>query len=251
MNGFGYKVPEKVRMVLFSGEVMPVKQLNKWRKALPNAVYVNLYGPTEITCNCTYYVLDNREYAADEIIPIGRPFDNEKVFLLNEENEQILEPGKQGEICVSGTCLALGYYRDNEKTDAVFTQNPLNTCLPERMYHTGDLGQYMDDGNLVYSGRRDFQVKYLGHRIELNDIEAQVQSVNGIERACCLFNQEKKRLLLFYTGSRESRELAEELRKILPPYMLPNKLTKLDEMPMTKNGKIDRNILKQQGGIQK
>jgi amino acid adenylation domain-containing protein len=251
MNGFGYKVPEKVRMVLFSGEVMPVKQLNKWRKALPNAIYVNLYGPTEITCNCTYYVLDNREYAADEIIPIGRPFDNEKVFLLNEENEQILEPGKQGEICVSGTCLALGYYRDKEKTDTVFTQNPLNTCLPERIYHTGDLGQYMDNGNLVYSGRRDFQVKYLGHRIELNDIEAQVQSVNGIERACCLFNQEKKRLLLFYTGGRESRELAEELRKILPPYMLPNKLTKLDEMPMTKNGKIDRNILKQQEGIQK
>jgi D-alanine--poly(phosphoribitol) ligase subunit 1 len=244
MNGFGYKTPETVRLVMFSGEVMPIKQLNKWRAALPDAAYVNLYGPTEITCNCTYHPLENREYALDEVLPIGKPFDNEKVFLLDEDNHEVTEAGKQGEICVSGTCLALGYYRDPAKTDAVFTQNPLNTRYHERIYHTGDLGKYLENGELVYTSRKDFQIKHLGHRIELGEIEAQVQAREGITRACCLYNQEKKRILLFYTGNREGKELLTELREVLPPFMLPNKLTRLDEMPMSKNGKIDRNALK-------
>ena len=122
MNGFDYKVPSKVRRVMFSGETMPVKQLNVWKKYLPDAVYVNLYGPTEITCNCTYHVLD-RDYANGENIAIGRPFPNEKVFLLDDGDRLVTEPGVPGEICVSGTALALGYYRNPEKTAAAFVQN--------------------------------------------------------------------------------------------------------------------------------
>lgn len=249
MNGFGYKIPTDVRLIMFSGEVMPIKQLNKWRAALPKAKYVNLYGPTEITCNCTYYVLEDREYALDEMLPIGRSFSNEKVFLLDEEDHRITEPGVQGEICAAGTCVALGYYKDEEKTKAVFTQNPLNNKYDERIYRTGDLGRYLEDGNLVYTTRKDFQIKHLGHRIELGEIEAAVQARDKITRACCLYDTVKKRILLFYTGDREGKELLSELRDVLPPFMLPNKLTELAEMPMTKNGKIDRNKLKELGGI--
>ena len=249
MNGFGYKIPEDVRLIMFSGEVMPIKQLNKWRTALPKATYVNLYGPTEITCNCTYHVLENREYALDEIIPIGKSFSNEKVFLLDEEDHLVTEPGKQGEICASGTCVALGYYKDDEKTNAAFMQNPLNHNFYERIYRTGDLGKYLENGDLVYTSRKDFQIKHLGHRIELGEIEAAVQARKSITRACCIYDQTKKRILLFYTGNREGKELLTELRDVLPPFMLPNKLMNLDKMPMTKNGKIDRNQLKELGGI--
>ena len=136
LHGFEYRIPEKVRRVIFSGEVMPVKHLNLWMEALPNAEFVNVYGPTEITCNCTYYIVD-RHFENDESLPIGKPFPNERVFLLNEENALITEPGVEGELCVAGTALALGYYRNPGATAAAFTQNPLNEAYPELIYRTG------------------------------------------------------------------------------------------------------------------
>ena len=138
LNGFTYRVPEHLDKILFSGEVMPVKHLNAWRSHLPGAMFVNLYGPTEITCNCTYYVVD-RDFEPGSPIPIGLPFPNEKVFLLDEDDRLITAPGTCGELCVSGTALALGYYRDKEKTGASFVQNPLNQDDPETIYRTGDM----------------------------------------------------------------------------------------------------------------
>jgi len=239
MNGLDYRTPQTVRMVMFSGEVMPVRQLKIWQKYLPDAVYVNLYGPTEITCNCSYYILD-RPFGDAEAIPAGRPFPNEKVFLLDEENREVTESGKQGEICVCGTALALGYYGDPERTAQAFMQNPLNPYYNEMMYRTGDIGKYDEDGLLVYVSRKDFQIKYMGHRIELGEIESNAMARDGVTRACCLYDAEKKRLILFYTGNRDKAELMKELRTVLPQFMLPNRLLPLEEMPMTKNGKIDR-----------
>ena len=157
MNGFGYRTPDKLRMVMFSGEIMPVKQLRKWREHIPGATYVNLYGPTEITCNCTYHIID-REYEDTESIPIGIPFANEKVFLLDENDKLISYPDTEGELCVGGTCLALGYYKDADKTNEVFTQNPLNEAFYERIYRTGDLAKYDKDGLLHYTSRKDFHL---------------------------------------------------------------------------------------------
>ena len=248
MGGFDYRLPGRIRLVMFSGEVMPVKQYNIWKKKLPWATFVNLYGPTEITCNCTYYVLEDRVYAKHEKFPIGRAFDNEKVFLLDDENHEVTEPGIPGEVCVAGTCLALGYFKDPERTSAVFTQNPLNHVYPERIYRTGDLAEYLPDGNLVYVSRKDFQIKHLGHRIELGEIEAKVLETEGISRVCCIYDEKKKRILCFYTGT-ENPDLSNELKKTLPTFMLPNKIYHVDEMPMTKNGKIDRNVLKEIGGV--
>lgn len=243
MNGFEYRNPTLIKKVLFSGEVLPVKHLNKWKKYLPDAMFVNLYGPTEITCNCTYYVLQ-REFDENEIIPIGKPFPNEKVFLLDDNNHLVTEPGVVGEICISGTTLALGYYKDQEKTNQFFVQNPLNSCYHEIIYRTGDLGKYNFENELIYVSRKDFQIKHLGQRIELGEIETAAIAMNGVTRTCCIYDGEKKKIILFYTGDECSKkDVLSELKEVLPLYMLPNNVIQLEEMPMNKNGKIDRNEL--------
>ena len=239
MGGFEYKVPDTIRRVIFSGEVMPVKQLNIWRKYLPDATFVNVYGPTEVTCNCTYYIID-REFEKGEVIPMGKAFPNESVFLLDEDGALVTEPDAQGEIYVGGTTLALGYYNDPDKTAAAFVSNPLNSAWPETVYRTGDLARYDEDGDLVYVGRVDHQIKHMGQRIELGEIEAVAEALDGVSRACCVYNERKKRILMHYEGSCTKEELLEMLRVKLPSFMVPNRVFQLDQMPLTKNGKIDR-----------
>ncbi|MBR2188431.1 MAG: amino acid adenylation domain-containing protein [Eubacterium sp.] len=240
LHGFDYKVPADVRKVIFSGEVMPVRQLNIWKEVLPDALYANVYGPTEITCNCTYYIVD-RQFAPGENLPIGQPFPNEKVFLLDEQDRLITEPDVTGEICVSGSCLALGYYRDPEMTSRVFTQNPLQSDYPERIYRTGDLAYYDARGVLFFASRRDFQIKHMGHRIELGEIEAALEKLPKIERACCLYLRGK--IVAFYLGSQEKKQLAHQLADALPQYMMPNVWVPCETFPLTKNAKIDRAAL--------
>lgn len=242
MGGFDYRVPTTIRRVLFSGETMPPKQLRVWQKFIPDAVYANLYGPSEITCNCTYFVVD-RPYEDDELIPIGKPFTNERVFLLNERDEQIHVAGEVGELCVAGTCLVMGYLNSPERTAKAFMQNPTNSRWIDPIYRTGDLARYDEQGNLVYISRKDHQIKHLGQRIELGDIEAAAQGVDGVERACCLYDSKRKRLILFYVGSIERKELKGTLRDRLPQFMVPNNTKQIDEMPLSKNGKIDRAVL--------
>ena len=242
MNGLEYRNPESIRIIMFSGEVMPVKHLNHWKKFLKEATYVNLYGPTEITCNCSYHVLD-REYEENEVIPAGIPFPNEHVFLLDEEDKLVTEPGMEGEICVTGTSLALGYYGDKDKTDAAFMQNPLNKLFHEMMYRTGDIGRYDENGILYYVSRKDFQIKHMGHRIELGEIEVAAMATEGVTRACCIYEPDKKKLILFYTGDKDKKELQAHLKEDLPPYMIPSTVKALKEMPVNKNGKIDRTYL--------
>lgn len=242
MNGFNYRNPDSLRLIMFSGEVMPVKQLNKWIDHIPDATYVNLYGPTEITCNCTYHVIDRR-YENTEVIPIGIPFENENVFLLDENDLLITEPGIEGEICVSGTCLALGYYKDPEKTGFAFVQNPLNDRYGEIIYRTGDLGRYDEEGLLYYTSRKDFQIKHMGQRIELSDIEISAMAADGVSRACCLYDTKKKKIVLFYTGEADKESLSSVLKEKLPEFMIPGKTEKLDSFPVNKNGKIDRTAL--------
>lgn len=242
LKGFTYKVPDQIKKVLFSGEAMPVKQLNTWKKYLPDARYVNLYGPTEITCNCTYYEIE-REFQADEKIPIGKPFPNEKVFLLDEEDKQVTSPGINGELCVAGTALALGYYNNPEQTKRAFVQNPLNTHYLELIYRTGDLAFYNENKELCFAGRKDFQIKHMGHRIELEEIEMAMNSYPSMERACCVFDEKRNRITAFYVGTIEGKELSEKMRNTLPSYMIPTGFHPLTELPITPNGKIDRKKL--------
>lgn len=232
-----YKTPKTVRKILFSGEVMPYKHLCCWMEYLPDTIYVNLYGPTEITCNCTYHILDKkRDYSSG--IPVGKPFPNEDVFLLDDNNLRIIVPGTVGKIAVRGTALVLGYYRLEENNKQSFVQNPLNNAYPERIYLTGDLGKYDENGDLVFTGRIDNQIKYLGHRIELEEVEKAMSQMDGVDRCFCSFEDGKLRG--YYVGTVEKTALRSCMKETLPAFMIPGYIRKLQTMPMTKNGKIDR-----------
>ena len=242
MGGFDYRVPDTIKKVLFSGEVMPPKHLKRWMERLPHATFVNLYGPTEITCNCTYHVVTEAD-DLDKPLPAGIPFPDEKVFLL-DDGKLVSEPGAEGEICVGGITLALGYYNAPERTAEAFTQNPLTLAWPETIYHTGDMGFWDEDGLLRFCGRRDHQIKHLGQRIELGEIEYAACAVEGVDRACCLYDDAKKRIVLFYSGTPDSKQVKGALKLALPNHMVPNRLRQVEQMPLTKNGKIDRTALK-------
>ena len=244
LNGFDYKVPESINKVIFSGEVMPIKHLNKWREIYPDAMFVNVYGPTEITCNCTYYIVD-REFELEDVLPMGSAFPNERVFLLDENNNQICadEPKKTGEICVSGTAVTMGYFNNREKTDSAFVQNPLNPYYNEIIYRTGDIGYYNERGEMCFSSRKDFQIKHNGHRIELGEIEMAINSMDGIQRACCIYEQEQNKIYAFYEGNADNKSLTHYLVSKIPKFMIPEVLVNVEAMPLTKNGKIDRKAL--------
>ena len=244
LKGFDYKRPGCINKVIFSGEVMPVKHLNIWRETYPEAMFVNVYGPTEITCNCTYYIVD-REFALDETLPMGKAFPNERVFLLDDNDNLITPdmPDTTGEICVSGTAVTLGYYNNREKTDQAFVQNPLNDKYNEIIYRTGDLGYYSKAGELYFSSRKDFQIKHMGHRIELGEIDMAINAVEGCVRACCIFDKYNNKIIGFYEGTPDKKTITHELMKKLPKFMIPQEFVQVASMPVTKNGKIDRNAL--------
>ncbi len=247
VHGLDYRTPETVNKVLFSGEVMPAKHLKIWMEHLPRAQFVNLYGPTEITCNCTYHIID-RERSYPDGIPMGQAFPNEDVFLLDGDDQLVTAPNVVGEVCVRGSALALGYYRNPEQTAAAFPNNPLNPCYPQRIYRTGDLARYSTLGELHFCGRKDFQIKHMGHRIELEEIERAVSNLPGVHRCCCVFHSEKHRLYAFYQGDLTPKELRLQLLPTLPPYMIPNVFRQVDQFPLNKNGKIDRTLLMKGAG---
>ncbi|MBR2407870.1 MAG: amino acid adenylation domain-containing protein [Lachnospiraceae bacterium] len=236
---FDTVVPKFLRTVAFGSEVFPVKQFHLWKNAVPEARFVNLYGPTEGTGMCCYYPVE-REFMPDEVIPIGFPFKNTEIMLLDENNKL----AEEGEICIRGTSVTLGYYNNPEKTSECFVQNPLNTAYPEIIYRTGDIGRRNERGELVFVSRKDYQIKHMGHRIELGEIEVNVNLLEGVKMSGCVYDQVKNKIILFYVGTVSPAELSKQLKERLPRYMIPNNFYQLDEMPFTANGKIDRIALK-------
>lgn len=241
-NTFKTVTPKYLHTVAFGSEVFPIKQFNMWKAVLPNAKFTNLYGPTEGTGMCCYYKV-NREFELNDVIPIGRPFKNTEIILLNDEDQRA-GIDETGEICIRGTSLTLGYYNNPKKTSEVFVQNPLNTVYPELIYRTGDIGRYNEYGELVFVSRKDYQIKHMGHRIELGEIEANVNMLDGVNLAGCVYDEIKGKIVLYYVGDIIDSRLAAVLKEKLPRYMLPNRILQLEEMPLTANGKIDRVTLK-------
>ena len=237
---FDTVIPQHIKTIAFASEVFPVRQLNLWRAALPNTRFINLYGPTETTGICCYYEVD-REFTEDEVLPVGRPFPNTEVILL-DENDRI---SAQGEICIRGTRLTHGYFGNPEKTAEAFVQNPLNPYYPELIYRTGDIGRYNDEGELMFLSRKDNQIKHMGHRIELGEIEAAANTQEAVSSCCCVFDSDRKKIVLFYVGEISESSVKAYLKNKIPRYMIPHTVCRLDIMPLTPNGKIDRNHLKQ------
>lgn len=233
----------KLKNVMFGGEVMPVPQYKIWKKKYPDVQFVNLYGPTEATDDSTYYVI-KRDLADNESIPIGIACSNTDVFLLDEYDHLICESYKEGEICIRGTGVAYGYYRNQEKTREVFVQNPLHNLYEEKIYRTGDIAMYNEFNEIIYVGRRDFQIKHMGRRIELGEIENAALTIPLIERVCCVYDSPRKQIIMYYVGDVDSESILLHLRGRIPDYMAPARVIKLKEMPLNLNGKIDRKKLK-------
>lgn len=242
LGAFDVIKPEYIKKVCFSGSVMPCKYLKIWQQNLPDVLYVNQYGPTEATASCTYYVVD-KPVDDDTVLPIGTPYDNYTITLLNEDGTATRD-GEIGEICVSGPILALGYYGAEEQTRNAFIQNPLNSYYNEQIYKTGDLGRINSDGVLEFHGRKDRQIKHMGHRIELAEIEETAKKIDGVTDCCSLYNKEKEHLWLFYTGDATSKDIVLYFRKVLPAFMVPRKIVLLESMPVLPNGKTDMQTLK-------
>jgi amino acid adenylation domain-containing protein len=236
-----------LKIVWFAGEVFPTKQFNYWKRILSHTLFANLYGPIEITLDCTYFIV-NREIPDDEPLPIGIPYRNTDVLILNDKDELIKET-EEGELCVRGTSLAMGYYNNPEKTASAFVQNPLNKSYPEVIYRTGDVVAKNSFGEIVFKGRKDSLVKHLGYRIELGEIEhVIVNTLKIAKNGCIVYQSTQKEITLFYESEIEilPAEFRKQIAVILPKYMIPTVYIRMDELPRNNNGKIDRLLLKNQ-----
>jgi len=231
-----------LRLCWFAGEVFPTKQFNIWRHSLPQVTFANFYGPIEITLDCVYYTI-KREIADDEPIPIGKPFRNTDILILDEDNHKVTESNKEGELCVRGTSLAMGYYNNPEKTLASFVQNPLNNSYPEIIYRTGDIVYVNELGEIVFKGRKDSLIKHMGYRIELGEIEhVIINTLKLVKNGCVVYNHQCKEITLYYEADNELSvaDFRRAIGSALPKYMIPVAYCYLNELKRNANGKIDR-----------
>ena len=233
---------ESLRTVWFAGEVFPTKQFNYWHHHLPQVTFANLYGPIEITLDCTYYII-NKEIPDEEPLPIGYPCHNTDILILDDDDKAVSEPGVEGELCVRGTSLAMGYYNNPEKTAAAFVQNPLNKAYPELIYRTGDIVCLNDEGLIMFKGRKDNIVKHMGYRTDLGEIEhVIINTLKLVKNGCIVYNQAEKQITLFYEAAEEIPvpQFRMEIGKVLPKYMIPTVYHRLEQLQRNTNGKIDR-----------
>ena len=238
------KLPEYLKDVFFAGEVMPNKHLNYWRRHLPQCRYANLYGPTEITVDCTYYVVD-REFADDEPLPIGVECRNSDVLILVDQQREAAT-GEEGELCVRGSSLALGYYNDWEKTRKAFIQNPLNKHYPETIYCTGDIVYKNERGEIIYVGRKDSQIKHNGYRIELGEIENAFLASKLVDNCCAVYDFNNKKIVLYYQAKQEvsKGDFRKGVAHRIPRYMIPTDYYREEILKQNTSGKIDRSYYK-------
>ncbi len=231
-----------LRLCWFAGEVFPTKQFNIWRHSLPQTSFSNFYGPIEITLDCVYFNID-REIADDEPIPIGKPFRNTDILILDDNNQNITNANTEGELCIRGTSLAMGYYNNPEKTAAAFVQNPLNHNYPEIIYRTGDLVFINERGEIVFKGRKDSLIKHMGYRIELGEIEhVIINTLKLVKNGCVVYNHQRKEITLYYEAEKEMSvaDFRKAIGNTFPKYMIPVVYHYLPELRRNTNGKIDR-----------
>jgi amino acid adenylation domain-containing protein len=243
-----------LRTILFAGEVLPIKSLRQLAAAIPHADYYNLYGPTE-TNVCTYYKVQPSDLAPDRTrpVPIGIACENTEVFAVDDQQQLVTEPGREGELWVRGSCVAQGYWADAEKTATNFVVNAFQPHFREIAYRTGDIVMLAEDAvNWVYVGRRDHMVKSRGYRIELGEIEAALYTHPQVKEAAAvaipddLIGNRIKAFVVPAAANNVSRQdLEAHCGRVLPRYMLPESIEFLSELPKTSTGKINRLLLAQ------
>lgn len=230
----------KLKTIITAGEAISADLVNKWGK---NRQFVNAYGPTETTVCATMYHCNP---PIDSTPPIGKPLAGFKAYIL-DENGYGAALGVAGELCISGVGLARGYHNRPDITAEKFIPHPFAQHAGERLYKTGDLARYLPNGDIEFLGRIDDQVKIRGHRIEIGEVEAALTALNTISDAIVLAQKQNGmwELLAWYVSQTEisATQIKQQLEATLPDYMVPNWFTKLESMPLTPNGKIDKKAL--------
>jgi amino acid adenylation domain-containing protein len=244
-----------LRWSLFCGEPLPVRTAQLWQQAAPNSVVENQYGPTELTIACFVHRWNPEESPAlcqNDVVPIGRPYPGLGAMLV-DENLNPVPDGEPGELCVTGAQTSPGYWHDDAKTAERFVNLPISPYETRRFYRTGDRVVRLEGGEYIFLGRADYQIKVLGHRVELGEVEAALRQHPSVEHAVAVgwpLNQlSADAVLAFVSGNGvDETILIEKAKEILPPYAVPQKLFFVDQMPLNANGKIDRRALQEQLG---
>lgn len=241
------RIPSLER-VLFGGEVLPTRHLMNWMSTYPGKRFYNVYGPTEATGISTYYPVEKMPASIDEAVPIGKACANTEVFVLTDE-DRLAKVGETGELCIRGSGLSAGYWDDEEKTARAFVPNPLGCTRHDRIYRTGDLAKMREDGVLEYLGRKDFQVKFMGYRIEMYEVEKAILALENIQQAAVLLcnasQSELSELVAFIEGpvTADADTILQGLGRSLPSYMVPKQIIPLERIPLNDRGKTDRAAL--------
>jgi non-ribosomal peptide synthetase component F len=238
-----------LRWSLFCGEGLPQSAAEAWQEAAPNSVLENLYGPTELTIACSTYRWDpiaSPQECVNGLVPIGRIYEGLEAVVVDEE-QHILPAGAKGELCVTGPQMFGGYWQRPDLTEVQIITHATRNGRVARYYRTGDIVQLNANGNYVYYGRRDYQIKLNGYRIELTEIEAMLRSLGCAEAVALPWpEQNPETIVAFVSGIEDGAQACEALRQRLPAYMIPSRIEVLAAMPLTPNGKVDRNTLKQE-----
>jgi amino acid adenylation domain-containing protein len=236
-----------LRLVVCSGEAMTLKLQEKFFEKLGGVALENLYGPTEAAVDVTRWQC--RKDSELKCVPIGRPIANTQMYVL-DERLRLVPAGVKGELYIGGVGLGRGYLNRPHLTAERFIAHPYSRERGERLYRTGDVGRYLEDGQIEYLGRLDHQVKVRGYRIELGEIETALRALSGIREAVVSTGADEEKRLVAYlvceggeSGAPNVSELRRELRTHLPDYMIPAQFVILDELPLTPNGKVDRKSL--------
>jgi len=241
------RIPSLTR-VLFGGEVLPTKHLMNWMKVYPSKRFYNVYGPTEATGISAYYPVEKAPAAAQEAVPIGRACANTEILIL-ADGDRVAGAGETGELCIRGSGLSLGYWNDEEKTASAFVRNPLGASQHDRIYRTGDLARMREDGLIEYLGRKDFQVKHMGYRIEIFEVEKAILAHENVQQAAVLLCESVKEEVSELVAFIEAQETVDTdavwqaLGRSLPSYMLPKRIIALERIPVNDRGKTDRAAL--------
>ncbi|NGY62592.1 amino acid adenylation domain-containing protein [Lentzea sp. NEAU-D13] len=238
-----------LRTLVSTGEALPRPLAARWLAAYPGIALVNAYGPTEASDDITHLTVDPR--LGEGSVPLGHPIRNARIYVVDRTiplgPAALVPTGVQGEICVAGPCVGRGYVNDPERTAAAFADDPFEGG---RLYRTGDLGRWLPDGTLEFLGRADSQVKLRGHRVELGEIEAALSEDPSVTAAVVLVQRaagRPERLVAYVVAEPahafDEQDVLDRVAKSVPGYMVPDVVLRLDRLPLTRNGKIDRKAL--------
>ena len=232
-----------LRYCFFCGEALHADIVEEWFKCIPNATIYNFYGPTENTIFCTSYAVKrfgNNE-SCNGILSIGKPMESNIVLIVDEEDKSLAN-GKVGELCLAGPQLTMGYWNNHERNAAAFL-NITTDGATNMFYKSGDLCKYSENGNLLYIGRKDLQVKVQGHRVELSEIEFHVKTF--LKSTTIAVRYIHSEIILFIESSEfETFDLMAYLKKNLPFYMLPKRIEFIDTIKLNSSGKTDNSYFK-------